>query len=115
MLSTEQFAKLPKWAQREFTKLQRENKDLTDRIEDILGEEESRIFIEHDFRGTHTQYIPNDERVRFELDEGQVQVYFANRGRTLTIQGESSLVAYSQSSNTIRIGMMSREQERDLQ
>lgn len=114
MMSTEQFAKLPKWAQTEFARLKRENDDLNSRIKDILGEEKSRIFIEHDMRGTHTQYIPNRERVFFEMPEGTVQVYFANGGRTLTIQGDSSLIALSQSSNTIRIGVMTREQERDL-
>lgn len=114
MLTDEQFDKLPKYARQEIADLRREKKDLTERIEDILGTESSRIYVEHDYRGQHTQYLPDRGRVYFELPTGRVQVYFNDGGKSLSIMADNTVVALGQSSNVFRVTVLSREQEREI-
>jgi hypothetical protein len=75
--TTEQFEKLPKWAQNEIKVLAMNLESTNRRLAEFEGQSETNTFISH---GLSKQPLPNNAHIEFHTANSKVSVYIREEG-----------------------------------
>lgn len=98
----EQMAKLPKWAQIELEKLNRNVASLQEELDSLMGAETSILTNPYfDTINEKGRYLPNRTTVRYFTPHGRFDVSIGSDG--LVIYGDNPLSVFPRASNVVNI------------
>lgn len=101
---TTKYSKLPRWAQMEIDKLKSDCVYYKERAEQIAGDKETNVSIDHGL--DHLIPLPHNSRIRFNIDDDQyvivkhdkdrLEVYNSLGNKSMVIKPNASNIFYIQ-------------------